>query len=130
MVRLHRVGVLRTASVLALLYGLAALIFFAIIAVFVLLAGMEASGIPGMENFNIGAGVVGILIVGAILAVVYGLLGWVFTAIFCLLYNWVAGLTGGVEFELRTAPVAPAPAAAPPAPAAPSPPPAAPPPSS
>jgi hypothetical protein len=47
---------------------------------------------------------------------VYGLLGWIFTAIACVFYNWVAGFTGGVEFELRTAPVAPVPpAAAPPA---------------
>ena len=51
-----------------------------------------------------GAGVVGILIGGLIASAIYGLFGWIFTAIFCALYNWVAGFTGGVEFELKAAP--------------------------
>jgi hypothetical protein len=121
MVQIRRVGVLRTASVLALLYGLAALVFFGILAIFVLLAGVDSSGFNGVPGFNAGVGAVGILIFGLVLAVVYGVLGWVFTAVFCLLYNVVAGFTGGVAIQLEakpvpTPPVAPQPAATPPAP--------------
>jgi hypothetical protein len=121
MVRLHRIGVLRTATVLALMYGLLSLVIWAILGVF-LVAGLGTTEIPGMPGFDVGAGIIGVLIAGAVLSLVYGLLGWVFTAIACVFYNWVAGFTGGVEFELRTAPVAPAPVAPP------APPPAAPPP--
>ena len=125
MVRLRRFGVLRTASVLALLYGLAALVFFGIFAVFVLVAGVQSPSMPGgIPGFDTGAGAVGILIFGAIAAVIYGIFGWIFTAIFCLLYNWVAGFAGGVEIKLEAV-VLPAPA---PPPAVSAPPPAAPPP--
>ena len=34
------------------------------------------------------------------LPVLYGLLGFVFTAIGCALYNWVAGMVGGIEVQL------------------------------
>ena len=116
MIRIRRFGIARTATVLAVLYALAALIFFAIFAVFVLIAGSSMSDIPGAENipgFAPAAGAVGVLIFGAIAAVFYGLFGWIFTAIFCLLYNWVAGFTGGVEFELKAAPAVTAQAAPP-----------------
>ena len=35
----------------------------------------------------------------------YGIFGWIFTAIACLLYNWVAGFAGGVEIRLEAVPV-------------------------
>jgi hypothetical protein len=108
MIRIRRFGIARTATVLAVLYALAALIFFAIFALFVLVFGSSMTNIPGSENipgFAPAAGAVGVLIFGAIAAVFYGVFGWIFTAIFCLLYNWVAGFTGGVEFELKAAPV-------------------------
>jgi hypothetical protein len=115
MIRIRRFGVVRTATVLAVLYTVAALIFFGIFAVFILLAGAQQPAFPGLDT---GAGVVGILIGGLIASAIYGLLGWIFTAIFCALYNWVAGFTGGVEFELKAAPSVTAqalpPAAAPP----------------
>lgn len=118
MVRIRRFGVLRTASVLALLYGLAALVFFGIFAVFILLAGVQSPNLPsGMPGFEAGAGAVGVLIFGAIAAVIYGIFGWIFTAIFCLLYNWVAGFAGGVEIKLEAV-VLPAPAPPPAAPPA------------
>ena len=128
MVRIRRFGVLRTASVLALIYALAALVFFAFFAVFVLLAGVQSPNLPGgLPGFDAGVGAVGILIFGAIAAALYGIFGWIFTAIACLLYNWVAGFAGGVEIKLEAVPVVAVPAA-PSAPVAP-PPPAAPPPS-
>ena len=122
MVRIRRFGVLRTASVLALLYGLAALAFFGIFAVIILLAGVQSPNLPGgIPGFEAGAGAVGVLIFGAIAAVIYGIFGWIFTAIACLLYNWVAGFAGGVEIKLEAvvlpaqAPPPVAPPVAPPA---------------
>jgi hypothetical protein len=115
MIRIRRFGVVRTATALAVLYTIAALIFFGIFAVFILLAGAQQ---PNLGGFDMGAGVVGILIGGLVASAIYGLFGWIFTAIFCLLYNWVAGFTGGVELELKAAPVVtaqPLPPAAPPA---------------
>jgi len=103
MIRIRRFGIVRTATVLAVLYAVAALIFFGIFAIFILLVGgSQQTALPG--GFDMGAGIVGILIGGLILSAFYGLFGWIFTAIFCLLYNWVAGFTGGVEFELKAAP--------------------------
>jgi len=32
--------------------------------------------------------------------VLYGFFGFVFTAIGCALYNWVAGMVGGIEIKL------------------------------
>ena len=117
MIRIRRFGIVRTATVLAVLYTVAALIFFGIFALFILLAGAQQPAFPGM--MDMGAGVIGLLIGGLIVSAIYGLFGWIFTAIFCLLYNWVASFTGGVEFELKAAPSVTAqpvpPAAAPPA---------------
>jgi hypothetical protein len=35
-----------------------------------------------------------------LLPVLYGLAGFIFTAIGCLLYNLVAGMVGGIEVEI------------------------------
>jgi hypothetical protein len=114
MIRIRRFGVVRTATVAAVLYGLGSLIFFAILAVVFLIAGSSLPDIPGtdMPGFAVGAGgAVGILIGGVIIAALYGVFGWIVTAILCLLYNAVAGMTGGIELQLEAAPVAPAPPA-------------------
>jgi len=114
MIRIRRFGVVRTATVAAVLYGLGSLIFFAIFAVIFLLAGSSLSDIPGTDlpGFAVGAGgAVGILIGGVIFAAIYAVFGWIITAILCLLYNAVAGMTGGIELQLEAPPVAPAPPA-------------------
>lgn len=144
MTRIRRFGVVKTATVAAVFYALAGLIFFGITAVFVLIGATAAidipsNGFPG-GMFGATAGAMSVLLVGVIFAGLYGVFGWIFTAIACLLYNWVAGFTGGIEFQLEivpppaalpaptwTPPAAPLPAAAPPAaptepPAAPEPP--------
>ena len=47
--------------------------------------------------------------VGLLGALVYGVVGWVMTAIGCAIYNLVAGWVGGIEVQLESvaAPVAP-----------------------
>jgi hypothetical protein len=54
---------------------------------------------------------VGGLVLSVVIALFYGLIGWVFTAVACLIYNLVAGWIGGIEVEVdRVEPPAPPPA--------------------
>jgi hypothetical protein len=50
-----------------------------------------------------------VLVFGLVAAAVYGVLGWVFTAFACALYNIAAGWVGGIEVQVE--PVAPPPPA-------------------
>lgn len=75
----------QTAKVLGLLYALMGLIFVP----FLLVATMFS---PNEGNFGIGFALA--------LPVLYGLAGFIFTAIGCALYNWVAGMVGGIEIKL------------------------------
>jgi hypothetical protein len=84
--RLSSFSIGQTAKVLGLLYGLMALFFVPLI----LVAGMFAPHRDG--NLGIGFALA--------IPVIYGLMGFVFTAIGCALYNWVAGMVGGIEVKL------------------------------
>lgn len=94
MFRIRRFGVIRTANVAAFLYVVVIAIIVVPLAVIVALVA-PGSGVVG------NAGAVAILLVGLLAAVLYGLLGWVFTAIACLLYNLAAGMIGGIEVQLE-----------------------------
>jgi hypothetical protein len=98
MVRIRRFGVVRTSNVVALWTLVVGLIFFIPIAVILAAAGdMTTTDQFGRQfTFNGGAAIAGILI----FIVFYAGFLWVFTAIGLLVYNLVAGLTGGVEIEL------------------------------
>jgi hypothetical protein len=85
--RLSRFSIGQTAKVLGLLYGLMGLIFLP----FFLLATMLS---PGEEGFGVGFALA--------LPILYGVLGFIFTAIGCALYNWVARKVGGIELSLDT----------------------------
>ena len=83
--RIQRFGVGQTAKVFGVLYalmGLIAIPFFL----------LGASFAPEGSRFGMG------IIIGFPIA--YGLMGFVFTGIACLVYNMVAGWIGGVEIEL------------------------------
>jgi hypothetical protein len=111
MVRIRRFGVVKTATVAAVLYFVVTLIFVALFALIVLAAGSSSFSAPGAQvapGLSAGAGAGAILIGGVIIAVIYAIVGWIFTAIACALYNLVAGFTGGIEVELQA--VAPPPA--------------------
>jgi hypothetical protein len=100
MYRITRFNVIKTSNVVAVIYMLLVAIF---IVPFLLLGFLfGATGGPQAQQF-VGGGL--ILAVVAILG--YGLLGWVFTAIACLIYNLAAGWVGGVEVQIE--PVAPPP---------------------
>jgi hypothetical protein len=118
MYSIRRFGVVRTATIVAVMYVIVVAIVFVPFAGIAAIGGTAISG----DVATGGAGFVGILLFGLIAAVAYGAFGWVFTALACLLYNVVAGWVGGVEVQLEAvAPPVPPPAwtpqgSAPPAP--------------
>jgi hypothetical protein len=88
MAQIRRFGVGQTAKVVGALYALMGLVFVPI----VLVVSMISPDRPG-----VGPGF------ALALPIIYGVLGFIFTAIGCAIYNFVAGLVGGVEVELDTA---------------------------
>lgn len=104
MYRIQRFNVLKTATVVGVMY----MVVVAIFAVpFVLLfAFLGASGSSGAQTSIGGAFAVGI---GVIL--VYGIIGWIVTAIACVIYNGVAAWIGGIEVMVEPVGAPPAPPA-------------------
>ena len=85
--QVRRFGIGQTAKVIVILYGLMGLIFLPFF-----LAGAMLS--PKGMGFGIGFAIA--------LPILYGVCGFIFTAIGCAIYNWVAGMVGGIEVELDT----------------------------
>ena len=84
--QLMRLAPLQTAKVMAALYGLMGFVFIP----FAYLAMSRAPGAPKLGAW---------FLIGVPLA--YAAFGFVFVAIGCLIYNFVASLTGGIEVELE-----------------------------
>jgi hypothetical protein len=82
--QIRRLGVVQTAKVMAVMYGLMGLVFVPFI-----LIGFAFTGQSGLIGFA------GLLI----FPVLYAIFGFIFVAIGCALYNLVAGWVGGIEFE-------------------------------
>ena len=90
----------RTANIVAALYAVIVLVFGALFAIpfgLIALVAGERSGQPGFA----GGGVIGVLLLLLIAVVFYAGIGWVFTAITCALYNWLAGRIGGIQVDVR-----------------------------
>ena len=83
--QIRRFGVGQTAKVIGALYALMGLVFVPI----ALIASMFS---PNKSDFGAGFALA--------LPIIYGVLGFIFTAIGCAIYNFVAGLVGGIEVEL------------------------------
>jgi hypothetical protein len=103
MVRLRSVGVVSCAKISAILHG-AMGVLVALVVVIAGLAGLAAT--PSPQKL----GILGILIVAAIMPFFYALLGFLFGALSALLYNWSASAIGGIEMELQAVPLAYVPA--------------------
>lgn len=87
--RIARIGVLQTASFFGVLYavlGLCVMPFF--------YAMTRFGGLPSETPFPFSGAFV------LFLPLIYGAMGFVMTAIGALIYNLVAGWTGGIEIEL------------------------------
>ncbi|MEA2723848.1 MAG: hypothetical protein QOH59_1619 [Gemmatimonadales bacterium] len=85
MAQIRRFGVGQTAKVVGVLYALIGVVLVP----FVLIAGMYSPNKTGL-----GAGF------ALAIPILYGVLGFITTAIGCAIYNLVAGLVGGIEVEL------------------------------
>jgi hypothetical protein len=85
--QIRRFGIGQTAKVIAVLYALMGLIFVP----FFLFAAAFA---PKETGFGTGFALA--------LPILYGVLGFIFTAIACAIYNFVAGFVGGIEVELES----------------------------
>jgi hypothetical protein len=122
MYRIRRFGVMKTATVVAIMYMLIVGVFVVPFAVLGLLVAPSQGG-AGTAG--------GIIVIGLVAIFGYGLLGWVFTAVAAAVYNLAARWVGGIEVQIETvAPPPPLPAwttTVPPSPpATPAPPPATP----
>jgi hypothetical protein len=84
--QIRRFGIGQTAKVVAVLYTLLGLVFVPVF----LLAAMFS---PRETGFGTGLAVA--------LPILYGVMGFIFTAIACAIYNFVAGFVGGIEVELE-----------------------------
>ncbi len=84
--QIRRFGIGQTAKVVAALYTLLGLVFVPVF----LVAAMFS---PKETAFGTGLAVA--------LPVLYGVMGFIFTAIACAIYNFVAGFVGGIEVELE-----------------------------
>ena len=83
--RIRKFGVLQTAKVVGALYALLGLVFVPIFLVISMFTPNES---------GMGAGF------ALVMPILYGVLGFIFTAIACAIYNFVSGLVGGIEVEL------------------------------
>jgi hypothetical protein len=109
MVRIRRFGVIRTATVAAVMYAFIILVSTLLIGLPIALVAGAAGRDSGMAAGIIGGGIAGVLLFGVLGALIYAVIGWVMTAIACAIYNLVAGWVGGIEVQLesRSVPTAP-----------------------
>ena len=91
MQRIKKVGVFQTSKVAAVIYFLLAAVFMIPFGLFTSFAGGDE--IPGIP---FGGGLFFIF-----LPILYGLMGFVMTAVTCLIYNLVSNWTGGIEVEFE-----------------------------
>lgn len=93
MIRVKKFGVFQTANVVAIIYVLVSLI---VIMPFAMIGSMLSEEFfPEFADFGLAA----LLMI----PIMYGFIGFIFTAIGCVVYNLIANFTGGIEIEMETA---------------------------
>jgi hypothetical protein len=101
MYRIRRFGVVRTSNVFAILYFLITLIFVIPFVLVLAAAGPITTTDQFGNTTTIGGGSWIFLL---LIPFLYAALGWIFTAIFCLLYNLASRFTGGIEVDVEGGP--------------------------
>jgi hypothetical protein len=105
MFRIQRINVVKAATIAAVMYMIVIAIF--VIPFLLLVAVARVAAPAGIGDQT----VAGALVVGLLAVLFYGVLGWIFTAIACAIYNAVAAWIGGIEVRVEAvAPPAPPPA--------------------
>ena len=82
--QIKHISVFQTSRVLAIIYGVIAIVFMPVL----LIPALGDNGNGSMVVFSLVA------------PIVYAILGFMFTALFCWIYNIIAKYTGGIEFSL------------------------------
>lgn len=96
MVRIRRFGIMRTANVAAIAYLLVTLIILLPFVIILAAAGpMEFTDSLG-RTASVEMSPLWLLL----LPLLYAVIGWIVTALFCLVYNLAAAITGGAEIQL------------------------------
>ncbi len=108
MYRIRRFGVVRTANVFAILYFLITLVFVIPFAIILASAGTITTTDQFGNAVTVGTGLSWIVLL--FFPFLYAILGWIFTAIFCLLYNLSSRFVGGIEVDVDGGPTPVAPA--------------------
>jgi hypothetical protein len=93
--RIRRFGIMKTATVAAIMYVIVIAIFFVPATLIVGIASTSGGAT------NVGGNVGALIITGIIAALLYGLLGFVVTAVACAVYNLAAGWVGGIEVQVE-----------------------------
>jgi hypothetical protein len=96
MVRIKRVGVLQTAKFAAVLYFIFSAIIMIPIGIITMLTGPAKDSFPGIFGGLFG----GMFMI--IMPIIYAVLGFIFVAIVCLIYNLIARFVGGIEIEFES----------------------------
>ena len=100
---IRRFGVLSVAKMYGLLMFIFGLIFGVIYGLFFIIFGAAMSAMGGGRDAT--AGGVSTVVVGIVMMIAipitYGVLGFIMGAIGALVYNALAGMIGGVKFELE-----------------------------
>ena len=97
--RIRRFGVVSTSNVAAVIYLLITLVFVIPFAL-ILAAGPVTTTDALGRTTSVNIPPLFLLLI----PVLYAGFGWVFTALFCLIYNLAARFTGGAEFQLDGTP--------------------------
>jgi hypothetical protein len=99
---IRRFGVISVAKMYGLLMFIFGLIFGVLYGLFFIIFGaaMSAFGTKDATAGGVSSLVVGILMMIGI-PIMYGLIGFIMGAIGALIYNAMAGIIGGVKFELE-----------------------------
>ncbi|WP_422359852.1 hypothetical protein [Reichenbachiella sp.] len=93
MIRVKKFGVIQTAKVVAIIY---VIVSFVIVMPFALIGSMLSEEFFP-EFVDMGAAAL------LMIPIMYGIIGFIFTAIGCVVYNLIASFTGGIEIEMETA---------------------------
>lgn len=96
MYRIQRFNVVKTASVVALMYMLITAILLVAFVPMLVFVGISVGSDAAVQR-----GFGGLVVVGLVAVVGYGLLVWIATAIGCVIYNAVAVWIGGIEVKLE-----------------------------
>jgi hypothetical protein len=99
--RLRRINPIQLGLVLGILYGI--FTFIVALIVFPFSGMMAGSGMPMNRMFGLGFGAAMVVV----LPIAYFFISFIVGVIGALLYNLVAGWTGGIEIELQPTAAAP-----------------------